>query len=38
MRVRIGQGAGNYKPFHDLVAVTPEILEAHHVTGDDCFV
>ncbi|NEA52514.1 Lrp/AsnC family transcriptional regulator [Streptomyces sp. SID10815] len=30
--------SGNYKPFHDLVAVTPEILEAHHVTGDDCFV
>ncbi|MEV1085859.1 Lrp/AsnC family transcriptional regulator [Streptomyces sp. NPDC050211] len=30
--------SGNYKPFHDLVAATPEILEAHHVTGDDCFV
>ncbi|MEU3556760.1 Lrp/AsnC family transcriptional regulator [Streptomyces fragilis] len=29
---------GNYKPFHDLVAVTPEIVEAHHVTGADCFV
>jgi DNA-binding Lrp family transcriptional regulator len=29
---------GNNKPFHDLVAATPEILEAHHVTGDDCFV
>lgn len=28
----------NYKPFHDLVEVMPEILEAHHVTGDDCFV
>lgn len=29
---------GNYKPFHDLLETTPEILEAHHVTGDDCFV
>jgi Lrp/AsnC family leucine-responsive transcriptional regulator len=29
---------GNYKPFHDLLESTPEILEAHHVTGDDCFV
>ncbi|MFF4775918.1 Lrp/AsnC ligand binding domain-containing protein [Microtetraspora fusca] len=26
-----------YKPFHDLVDTTPEILEAHHVTGGDCF-
>jgi Lrp/AsnC family leucine-responsive transcriptional regulator len=29
---------GNYKPFHDLIEATPEVLEAHHVTGDDCFV
>ncbi|WP_434587864.1 Lrp/AsnC family transcriptional regulator [Streptomyces sp. A5-4] len=29
---------GNYKPFHDLLESTPEVLEAHHVTGDDCFV
>ncbi len=36
--VRLKYPNGNYKPFHDLVAVTPEILEAHHVTGDDCFV
>lgn len=36
--VRLRYPHGNYKPFHDLVAVTPEILEAHHVTGDDCFV
>ncbi len=36
--VRLRYPNGNYKPFHDLVAVTPEILEAHHVTGDDCFV
>lgn len=36
--VRLRYPNGNYKPFHDLVAGTPEILEAHHVTGDDCFV
>ena len=36
--VRLRYPTGNYKPFHDLVEVTPEILEAHHVTGDDCFV
>ncbi|GAA3398140.1 Lrp/AsnC family transcriptional regulator [Streptomyces roseoviridis] len=36
--VRLRYPHGNYKPFHDLVATTPEVLEAHHVTGDDCFV
>lgn len=36
--VRLRYPHGNYKPFHDLLDTTPEILEAHHVTGDDCFV
>ena len=36
--VRLRYPNGNYRPFHDLVAATPEIPEAHHVTGDDCFV
>ncbi|WP_228981602.1 Lrp/AsnC family transcriptional regulator [Streptomyces sp. DH12] len=36
--VRLRYPNGNYKPFHDLLATTPEVLEAHHVTGDDCFV
>ncbi|MBC9714863.1 Lrp/AsnC family transcriptional regulator [Streptomyces sp. TRM66268-LWL] len=36
--VRLRYPNGNYKPFHDLLEVTPEVLEAHHVTGDDCFV
>ncbi|MFI0898226.1 Lrp/AsnC family transcriptional regulator [Streptomyces sp. NPDC020983] len=36
--VRLRYPHGNYKPFHDLLAGTPEVLEAHHVTGDDCFV
>ncbi|AEI13467.1 MULTISPECIES: Lrp/AsnC family transcriptional regulator [Cellulomonas] len=36
--VRLAYPSGNYRPFHDLVATTPEIVEAHHVTGVDCFV
>ncbi|MEO3749156.1 Lrp/AsnC family transcriptional regulator [Streptomyces sp. B6B3] len=36
--VRLRYPTGNYKPFHDLVESTPEIVEAHHVTGEDCFV
>ncbi|MET9699329.1 Lrp/AsnC family transcriptional regulator [Streptomyces sp. NPDC006529] len=36
--VRLRYPHGNYKPFHALLEATPEILEAHHVTGDDCFV
>jgi Lrp/AsnC family leucine-responsive transcriptional regulator len=36
--VRLRYPNGNYKPFHDLLETSPEILEAHHVTGDDCFV
>ncbi|WP_433373797.1 Lrp/AsnC family transcriptional regulator [Streptosporangium sp. CA-115845] len=36
--VRLRYPTGNYKPFHDLIATTPEIMEAHHVTGEDCFV
>ncbi|MFE0651461.1 Lrp/AsnC family transcriptional regulator [Streptomyces sp. NPDC059534] len=36
--VRLRYPHGNYKPFHDLLDTTTEILEAHHVTGDDCFV
>ncbi|AEN08624.1 MULTISPECIES: Lrp/AsnC family transcriptional regulator [unclassified Streptomyces] len=37
VRLRYPNGS-NDKPFHDLVETTPEIVEAHHVTGDDCFV
>jgi Lrp/AsnC family leucine-responsive transcriptional regulator len=36
--VRLAYPSGNYKPFNDLVASTPEIVEAHHVTGADCFI
>jgi Lrp/AsnC family leucine-responsive transcriptional regulator len=33
-----GYPHGNHRPFRDLLATTPEITEAHHVTGEDCFV
>ncbi|AGL14693.1 Lrp/AsnC family transcriptional regulator [Actinoplanes sp. N902-109] len=36
--VRLKYPTGNYKPFHALLDSTPEIIEAHHVTGEDCFV
>ncbi|HET6533315.1 MAG TPA: Lrp/AsnC family transcriptional regulator [Actinoplanes sp.] len=36
--VRLRYPHGNYRPFHALLDTTPEIVEAHHVTGDDCFV
>ena len=36
--VRLAYPTGNYKPFHDLVDALPEIIEAHHVTGEDCFI
>ncbi|MFI0818208.1 Lrp/AsnC family transcriptional regulator [Streptomyces sp. NPDC021098] len=36
--IRLRYPTNNYKPFHDLLDVTPEIVEAHHVTGEDCFV
>jgi Lrp/AsnC family transcriptional regulator, leucine-responsive regulatory protein len=36
--VRLRYPSGNYRPFDRLVAETPEVLEAHHVTGEDCFL
>src|SRR5262245_9129850 len=36
--VRLRYPSGNYQPFHTLLSATPEIVEAHHVTGEDCFV
>ncbi len=36
--VRLAYPSGNYKPVHDLLAVVPEVIEAHHVTGNDCFI
>ena len=36
--VRLKNPAGNYKPLRHLLDAVPEIIEAHHVTGDDCFI
>jgi Lrp/AsnC family leucine-responsive transcriptional regulator len=36
--VRLRYPSGNHGPFRDLLGTTPEITEAHHVTGEDCFV
>ena len=36
--VRLRYPTGNYRPFHALLDSTPAIVEAHHVTGEDCFV
>ncbi len=36
--VRLRYPTGNYRPFHALLDSTSEIVEAHHVTGEDCFV
>lgn len=36
--VRLRYPTGNYRPFYALLDTTPEIIEAHHVTGEDCFM
>jgi Lrp/AsnC family leucine-responsive transcriptional regulator len=36
--VRLRYPNANCRPFHQLLDTTPEIVEAHHVTGEDCFV
>lgn len=36
--VRLRYPNANHRPFHALLDTTPEIVEAHHVTGEDCFV
>lgn len=36
--LRLRYPSSNYAPLHDMLEATPEAVEAHHVTGDDCFV
>jgi Lrp/AsnC family transcriptional regulator, leucine-responsive regulatory protein len=36
--LRLRYPSSVYGPLHDLLAETPEVVEAHHVTGDDCFI
>lgn len=37
IRVRMGIGHG-YGEFDEQLRARPEVLEAHHVTGDDCYL
>ncbi len=36
--VRLRYPSSVYDPLHKLLAGLPEVVEAHHVTGDDCFI
>ena len=36
--LRLRYPSSNYAPLHRLLDAIPEVLEAHHVTGDDCFM
>jgi Lrp/AsnC family leucine-responsive transcriptional regulator len=36
--IRVKYPSGDYRPFLRAIEGRPEILECHHVTGDDCFV
>ncbi|MDA0637335.1 Lrp/AsnC family transcriptional regulator [Nonomuraea sp. MCN248] len=36
--LRLRYPSSVYEPLHKLLAELPEVIEAHHVTGDDCFV
>jgi Lrp/AsnC family transcriptional regulator, leucine-responsive regulatory protein len=36
--LRLRYPSSNYGPLHELLARIPEVIEAHHVTGDDCFI
>src|SRR5690242_8843723 len=36
--LRLRYPSSQYQPLHDLLADIPEVVEAHHVTGDDCFI
>jgi Lrp/AsnC family leucine-responsive transcriptional regulator len=36
--LRLRYPSSVYEPLHQLLRDTPEVIEAHHVTGDDCFI
>ncbi|WP_066904356.1 Lrp/AsnC family transcriptional regulator [Millisia brevis] len=36
--LRLRYPSSSYGPLHRVLDETPEVIEAHHVTGDDCFV
>lgn len=36
--LRLRYPSSSYGPLHRVLDETPEVVEAHHVTGDDCFI
>lgn len=36
--LRLRYPSSNYGPLTDALHATAEVIEAHHVTGDDCFI
>lgn len=36
--LRLRYPSSSYEPLHTLLTGLPEVIEAHHVTGDDCFI
>lgn len=36
--LRLRYPSCTYEPLHTLLAELPEVVETHHVTGEDCFV
>lgn len=36
--LRLRYPSSVYDPLHRVLDETPEVIEAHHVTGDDCFI
>ena len=36
--LRLRYPSSIYEPLHPLLAEIPEVIEAHHVTGEDCFI
>jgi Lrp/AsnC family transcriptional regulator, leucine-responsive regulatory protein len=36
--LRLRYPSSHYEPLHKLLAELPQVVEAHHVTGEDCFI
>ncbi|HEY1977664.1 MAG TPA: Lrp/AsnC family transcriptional regulator [Candidatus Baltobacteraceae bacterium] len=36
--IRVRFTGGKYEPFERLIEATQEVLECHHITGEDCFI
>ena len=36
--LRLKYPSSRYEPLHKLLADLPQVVEAHHVTGEDCFI